>query len=195
MAKIKRNEELLGMYEAYALFLDSDKTVAPHIVISEPKKNHETSLYASYPIDSTVAFGKNMSMTCEVRNGDPKDCSFQILSDAFKKSVVFRYDTGGGTHRNDAPHIPLEEQSITTPHFHKYDSGGYFLAYKTDVLNDPKQVQYLFDIDFAFPYFCAEGRIKSNTEEGLPDIQIRKNGCLPFSEEEDEDPLNGINFD
>lgn len=130
---------------------------------------------------------------CEVRNGDKKDCSLQILSDAFKKGVAFRYDTGGGTHKNDAPHIPLAEQSITTPHFHKYDENGYFLAYKTKLLNQPKQAEHLFDIEFGFPYFCQEGNIATESSDDLPEVKVFKEGSLPF-EDDKTDPLEDIKF-
>lgn len=192
MAKIKPNQELLTMFDEYSNFLYADKRVCSPVRVSEPKGNHGTSLYSSQPLYSTVDFG-NTIMACEVRNGDHRDCSFQILSDAFKKRVVLRYDTGGGTHRNDAPYIPLEEQSITTPHFHKYDSNGCFLAYKTDLLNDEKQVEYLLDLEFGFPYFCQEGKISANDKHDLPEIQVIKEGFLPFKEDE-VDPLDGIKF-
>ena len=45
-----------------------------------------------------------------------------------------RFDEGNGVHRNNNPSIPLHEQEITTPHFHKYDNRGYFIAYKTNEL-------------------------------------------------------------
>lgn len=180
------------MMESYKDFLRAEKKVNSPIIISEPKGNHVTSLYAKEPLASSVSFG-NTFLTCEVRNKDRKDCSFQILSDRFKAGVVLRYDTGGGTHKNDAPHIPLAEQSITTPHFHRYDSNGFFLAYKTDLLNDPKQVEHLFDIEFGFPYFCQEGNMRSNPTCDIPKAEVFRDGELPF-EYEDNDPLEGINF-
>lgn len=194
MAKIRPNKEILTEYENYSRFLDTDKMVCEFVRVSKPKGNHGTSLYSVYPLlYSDVSFG-NATMTCEVRNGDSKDCSFQILTDAIKTRVAMRYDTGGGTHRNDVPHIPLEEQSVTTPHFHKYDSNGYFLAYKTELLNDPKKSEYLFDIDFAFPYFCQEGKIFVNERHDLPEISVGEDGVLPFKEDDEFDPLEGINF-
>ena len=150
------------------------------------------SLYTKKHLHSEFHFG-NTFMTCEVRNGDKTDCSFQIVSDKFKKGVVIRYDSGGGTHKNEVPFIPLAKQSVTTPHFHKYDDNGYFLAYKTDLLNNPKQAEHLFDIDFGFPYFCQESVIYTNDEHELPEIQVFREGYLPF-EREDKDPLEGINF-
>lgn len=193
MGKIKQNKEIIQKYYEYNNFLNSGKTVSSPVIVSDAKGNHGTSLYSQYPLQAEPPFG-NTSMTCEVRNGDHRDCSFQILSDAFAKRVVLRYDTGGGTHKNDAPHIPLAEQSVTTPHFHKYDSNGYFLAYKTDLLNDPKQAEFLFDLEFGFPYFCQEGKIFSTgSKYSIPEIKVIRDGCLPFKEE-DTDPLEGINF-
>ena len=193
MAKIKPNQELLTMFDEYSNFMNADKRVCSPVRVSEPKGNHGTSLYSSHPLYSSEVFG-NATMTCEVRNGDHRDCSFQILTDVFKERVAFRYDTGGGTHRNDVPYIPLEEQSITTPHFHRYDSNGYFLAYKTDLLNNEEQAKHLFDLEFGFPYFCQEGKICADTNHDLPEIQVIKEGFLPFKEEDETDPLEGIKF-
>lgn len=192
MGKLKQNKEILQKYKEYEEFMNSGKTVCSPIIVSNPKGNHGTSLYSKHPLQAEIPFG-NAFMTCEVRNGDHRDYSFQILSDAFTERVVLRYDTGDGTHKNNAPHIPLAEQSVTTPHFHKYDSNGYFLAYKTDLLQDPKQAKFLFDVEFGFPYFCQEGRINStDSRHDIPEIQIR-DGNLPFKED-DIDPLEGINF-
>lgn len=190
--KIKQDKELLGKIKQYNSFMNSMKSVSTPVVVSEYKENHKTSLYTKKELISDVPFGKT-SLTCEVRNGDNKDCTFQIISDAFCSRVVFRYDTGGGTHKNDAPGIPLAEQSVTVPHFHKYDSNGYFLAYKTDILNDPKNSDPLFDIEFGFPYFCQEGNISADRNNELPEIKLMRDGFLPFPFD-NEDPLEGISF-
>lgn len=44
-----------------------------------------------------------------------------------------------------------------------------------------------------FPYFCQESVIYTNDEHELPEIQVFREGYLPF-EREDKDPLEGINF-
>lgn len=192
MAKIKQDTEVLKIMDEYKAFISAQKRIGALISVCKPKANHPSSLYAKEEIRSESCFG-NTFMTCEVRNGEKSDYSFQMVSDKFKKGVIFRYDSEGGTHKNEAPFIPLEEQSVTTPHFHKYDDKGYFLAYKTDLLNDPKQVEHLFDIDLGFPYFCQEGIIYANDDFDLPKIKVYREGCFSF-EKENKDPLEGIKF-
>lgn len=192
MGQIKQDTELLGMIDEYRAFMSAEKRVDSPVRVCTPKKNHSSSLYTTKELYSETPFG-NTTLNCEVRNGDNSDFSTQILSDKIKRRVVFRYDTGGGTHKNSVPFIPLAEQSITTPHFHKYDDNGYFLAYKTDILNDTKQSSHLFDIELGFPYFCQEIMIYANDKHDLPEIQVFREGYFSFKDD-NKDPLEGINF-
>ena len=189
---IEPNKEILAMIDDYNHFMNSSKKVETPIVVSKPKINHKTSLYSESMLIADYPLG-NSYFTCEVRNGNKKDCSLQIISNAIKKVVLFRYDSNGPTHKNSLPHIPLSEQIVTTPHFHKYDNNGFFIAYKTDLLKDSKHSIPLRDIEFGFPYFCQEGNITSVSSEELPTLQVIKEGELPF-DYDDIDPLDGIIF-
>ena len=111
MAKIKQDRELLKIIDDYKTFINAEKRINAPIIVSEPKGNHGTSLYTKKHLHSEFHFG-NTFMTCEVRNGDKTDCSFQIVSDKFKKGVVIRYDSGGGTHKNEVPFIPLARRCV-----------------------------------------------------------------------------------
>lgn len=77
MAKIKQDRELLKIIDDYKTFINAEKRINAPIIVSEPKGNHGTSLYTKKHLHSEFHFG-NTFMTCEVRNGDKTDCSFQI---------------------------------------------------------------------------------------------------------------------
>lgn len=133
MAKTTLNNELLQLMDDYKLFMQSPKSVALPIVVSEPKKNHPRSKYYEAELTASHPFGA-MVFDCEIRDRVFNSYSFQIRSDKLKKSVVLRFDEGDATHRNNVPGIPLDQQSISTPHFHKYNDAGYFIAYKNEEL-------------------------------------------------------------
>ena len=133
MAKIYK--ELLAIMNNYNLFMDSDKQMELPITVTKEKINHPTSLYVEKDIYTSQPLGNN-SFDCEVRKKDIKNYSFQLLTDAFSNRVLFRLDEGNGAHRNNIPDIPLEKQSVPTPHFHRYDSKGHFYAYKSKELEE-----------------------------------------------------------
>lgn len=77
---------------------------------------------------------------------------------------------------------------VTTPHFHKYDTNGRFIAYKTkelEIKSSPLPIQE------GFQMFCQEEKITSNNDLAVS-IEVQENGVLPF--EPDNNPLNGIAF-
>lgn len=185
---IKVDAQLLQILQDYIQFMDSEKTTNLPVVISEHKNNHPSSLYSNSIVYSSFSFG-NTCLDCEIRNRDTYDYSFQIRSDRLKKQVVLRFDEGQAAHRNDIPGIPLDQQCVTTPHFHKYNSDGYLVAYKT--LNLEKASQLPLSIEEGFDLFLNEANI---CDEGIdPRIQITKNGNILINLQQ-IDPLAEINF-
>lgn len=188
MAKLKQNYELLKIMEEHDLFMCNKKHTMMPILVSKEKPNHKTSLYFEQELTADSSFGET-KVDCEIREKDRLNYSFQIISDKIKNRVLARLDEGNGVHRNNLPHIPLAEQEVTTPHFHKYDKSGFFLAYKTDSLNAYESTP--LDIKEGLRLFCEEEKIESSNS-ALIEIQIKEDGALPF--EHDIDPLNGIMF-
>lgn len=181
------NTELLSIMRDYVDFMDADKTMNLPVVISEHKKNHPSSFEYKSEIFASSPLG-NTSFDCEIRDRDTLNYSFQIRSDRFKKQVVFRFDEGNNTHRNDDPSIPLAEQSVTTPHFHRYNVNGYFIAYKTEVL---EQVARPMAIEVGFDAFLQEANIADGGID--PRIQICERGIISMNLQQ-TDPLAGVNF-
>lgn len=180
--------ELLTIMQEYIDFMDADKTMDLPVVVSDHKKNHPSSLYYKSDVMSASPLG-NTVFECEIRDRDTLNYSFQIRSDRFKRQVAFRFDEGDYTHRNNDPSIPLAEQSITTPHFHRYNGSGYFIAYKNDELN--QIVALPMSIEAGFDAFLHEAHIADR--EFNPRIQITEGGVLNINLQQ-SDPLAGINF-
>lgn len=188
MGKIKVNNELLRIMDEYVSFVDSDKHVSMPMAITKEKPNHHSSLYAELPVSSDVLFG-DVRMDCEIRNKDPHNYTFQLITDRFSQRVIVRLDEGNGTHRNNLPSIPLEQQEVTTPHFHRYDATGRFLAYHNEELKE--HVGSILPIELGIELFCRETKIKPLEHQDIS-ILINEDGVLPL--EVDKDPLNGVVF-
>lgn len=186
MGKMKVENELLKIMEDYTLFMEASKEISSPVVISQEKPNHKSSLYVEGPVDASHAFG-NVKYGCEMRDKKEDNFSIQLTTDKLANKVLFRIDQGNGTHRNNLPTIPLADQSVPTPHFHRYCEKGYFYAYQTDVLKQNENMK----IQDGLATFCSEVNVKGPAGSAV-EIIIRQDGVLPF--EEDKDPLNGINF-
>ncbi|HWJ26025.1 MAG TPA: hypothetical protein VNS32_05750 [Flavisolibacter sp.] len=104
----------------------------------------------------------------------------------------FRFDSDGPTHRNKCPHIPLEDQSITTPHFNVFDVHGCYLAFKTPQLEDPGNCKAIVDdINFGVIHFCNQSNLRLNEDE-FPEVTYPN---LLGSIMDSSDPHDSIQFD
>lgn len=108
----------------------------------------------------------------------------------FCEKPLFRYDSSGPSHRNSNFQIPINEQKVPTPHFHKYWSDGKEIAYKTEALKDEVQRKALEDISICIYHFMQEANIE------YENFQLNSSpGILPFDKEaENSDPLENITF-
>ena len=183
------NKELLSIMENYNLFLCSEKQIEMPIEVTKEKVNHPTSLYIEKEVKSSQQLGED-KFDCEIRNKDIKNYSYQLLTNAISKRVLFRLDEGNGTHRNNIPTIPLRNQQVPTPHFHKYDASGRFHAYRTKEL---EAVSFL-DIKQGLTIFCKEANIVSTEEDSNIEISIQEEGTISSELLNDLDPLNGVDF-
>lgn len=184
MAKVKQNEELLKLMDDYNLFMESSKKIEKSHPLLSPKKNHSGSLCLSGIVTSPIIFG-NTTFEYEIKEIQNHKFSIQLMTDKISSRVLFRLDEGGGAHRNNLPDIPLKDQLVPTPHFHKYNNQGYFYAFQSDELrNRPTPLKFIEGFD-----------LFSN----VINAQVENKGLLMFPIEEplpfpDEDPLNGIVF-
>ena len=121
---------------------------------------------------------------------EEKDFKFILRCVPFCERPFFRYDSTGPSHRNSNLPIPIEEQQVPTPHFHRFVADGKEIAYKTKVLLDEKQSKVLEDISMCVLHFMQEANIKFENFD-----LISTPGVLPFKMEENIDPLENVQFD
>lgn len=171
--------------KGYEDFLAAVKKLDMPVKVNTEKKNHPSSLYTELPIKSSHPFGNN-KFTCEVRNKNVTNYSLQLSTDKLESRIACRLDEGDGTHRNKYKDIALEKQFVPTPHIHKYDAQGRWMAYPIAI----PSLQGCLPIDEGFNIFCKEFCICS--ENGQKGICVQEDGEIPFPY--DDDPLNGINF-
>ena len=186
MAKIRTNSELLRIMDKYVLFMDSKKQAEMPLVVSQIKQNHPSSLYKEVSIKSESSFGC-VTMDCEIRNKDHNNYSIQLVSDMIKNKVLSRLDEGNGTHRNALSTIPLQEQMVSTPHFHIYTKNGLFFAYQTENLKSYNEKP--MPIEVGIHEFCQEMNIHSTDEHPI-DVIVQEEGVLAL--DFGIDPLEGI---
>lgn len=182
----KIDNEILSILEDYHLFLDCDKSIEMPYKVDGVAPNHKSSLRGSAPLLAKAPIG-NTSLDCEMRNRSEFDYSLNILSDAIKNRVLFRMDEGDGTHRNRHLPIPVDQQQVTTPHFHKVGDDGIMLAYRTDNL---ESLGKPLNIQVGFKAFCEECHINQENSQ----ITIHEKGTLPFENTPEIDPLIDIQF-
>lgn len=188
---MKKNREILALIDDYNLFMDSEKTTASPINVIHTKANHNESLYSEQPVVCSQGVN-NVDLACELRQKSTTNYSIQLLSRDLTNRLLFRMDEGNGTHRNNLPYIPLSEQSVPTPHFHRYDSNGYNIAYKSEVI---KNIAEPLHINEGLALFCLESN--THADDGLDlSINIQEEGFLPMPDlYNNNDPLANIKFE
>lgn len=185
------NNEIINRYDAFKQFMLNEKFVEQNIIFvkDDSPRNAQELLYES-PLKSHHPFGNSL-LSIEAKKGFSGKFSARILSDAISNKVLLRYDSDGKTHRNNYEDIPLCQQSITTPHLHKYDEEGRFLAIKTEsIMQDETKAR---GIQTGFRIFCEEGNILSQNDREYPQAIIGDMMTIPF-ETEETDPCEGVNF-
>ena len=182
----KVDREILSILNDYHLFIDSDKKIDMPFCVDEIDKNHPTSLKGSSDLTAEHPLGHTV-MECEMRERSEFNYTFRILSDAIKKRMLFRMDEGDGTHWNRHLLIPVDQQQVSTPHFHKVGDDGIDLAYKSMSLD---MYPVPLNIRDGFKAFCEEIHIKYDCIQ----IQIQENNALPLEFPPEVDPLIDIQF-
>lgn len=184
--KPKIDKEILAILDDYKLFLDSDKEVDMPFCVNHVDLNHATSLKGISALVADAPLGETV-LECEMREKSEINYSFKILSDKVKSRMLFRMDEGDGTHWNRHFPVPIEQQQVPTPHFHKKGDDGIEYAYRTDKLEKGPNPLNIHD---GFLTFCEECHITNEDVE----IKVQEEGILPLQFEPDSDPLKGVKF-
>ncbi len=186
MSRPKVDTDILSILEDYNLFIEGDKSLEMPFNVDQVDNNHISSMKGVSDLQSAYPLG-NTVLECEVKLRNNYNYSFRILTDRVHSRVLFRMDEGQGTHRNSHLPIPIDEQQVPCPHFHKYGNDGIMMAYRTESLESKLSPLVISD---GFSSFCEECKIK---EDNIA-IIVQEKGCLPLSSDTDEDPLNSIVF-
>lgn len=180
------DREILSILDDYHLFIESDKKIDIPFCVNKVDKNHVTSLRGVSDIIAEKPLG-NTVLECEMREKSEYNYTFRVLSDAIKKRMLFRMDEGDGTHWNRHLPVPVNQQQVPTPHFHKVADDGIMFAYRTGVL---EQVASPLNIKDGFAAFCDEFHISPKDRR----IEIQEEGALPLKFAPEMDPLFDIQF-
>lgn len=183
------NQTIADHFNAYEVLLKASKKVwASPIVISGIKRNQINFKRGDITVYSTST-RLDFKLEAEVKISDHRVFHFKLNCTGFCKCPLTRYDSSGSAHRNR--NLPLNEQQIDVPHFHKFGKDGYEFAYQTEQMKTGKFLDELAIIDNALKHYCEENQVRYN-EEQFPTIDIFGDE-LPINVE-NADPLYGIKF-
>lgn len=184
--KPKVDKEILSILEDYHLFMDSDKSIDMPFCVNKVDNNHVTALKGCTEVRASSPLG-NTTLQCQVRDHNEFNYTISILSDRIQSRMLFRLDEGRGTHRNRHFPVPIEQQQVLSPHFHRKGDDGIEYAYRTTRLEEGPDP---LNIHEGFVAFCEECHIINENIE----IKVQEEGMLPFEFESNADPLKGVKF-
>lgn len=182
----KQNIEVKDQFNFFNELVYEEKIILDKEIILRPKKNNIYWFEGQSNVQhNTVSEG--IVFMIEQSKRDNK-YGIKLRCKNFIKQPYFRFDSDGPAHRNENPEIPLEEQSIKTPHFNSFDENGNYIAYKNETLKNETEAQIIAnDINFGISLFCMETNSKLN-DNNFPTVsQLIQE--LSFEEN------NNINFD
>lgn len=155
----RANKEIRDKFDLFNELLHVDKTITTKEILLTPKKSNAVWLKGqSSVIHKTIS--DEISFIVERSKRDSK-YGIKLLCNSLTGEPFFRFDSDGPAYRNDFPEIPLEEQSVTTPHFNSFNVNGKSIAYKNQTLKKEKEAQHIAeDINFGVSLFCMESNSK-----------------------------------
>lgn len=186
------NRDIKDNFDFFQELLFESKVVTEKEILLAQKKSNAYWLTAECNLQHNTLEEVPVSIIIEKSNRDNK-YGLKLRCSALTAEPFFRFDSDGPAHRNDDSSIPLEEQSITTPHFNSFDKEGRSIAYKNDTLKDEKKAEIIInDIEFGTSLFCMESKCML-ADENFPKVGY-KIPEINF-EENKETNFDNINFD
>lgn len=186
----KKSKAIRENYDFYNKLLAERKSVFSEVIDINSTGNNANTLTKIEPVKHP-SIADDMALIVDVKVNNHNFFQFKLRYKSFVDQPFFRFDSDGGTHRNKVDGVPLDKQSITTPHFHKFNTEGLEIAYKTDKLLNDNESKALEDINFCIVHFFHESNIRLNIDE-FPEVKIMSN-TLGFSFVKD-DPNQNITF-
>lgn len=186
----KQFKEIQENYSFYNKLLEERKSVFSEVLEINKLSNNANTIEETIPVKHP-SVEENMILIVDVKINNHNFFQFKLRYKSFFPKPFFRFDSDGDTHWNRIDGIPLEQQGVTTPHFHKYNENGVEIAYKTDKLIDENEKKALEDINLCVIHFFHEANIRLNDED-FPEIKIMSD-TLGFTFTK-QDPNKNINF-
>ena len=182
----KPNTEVKNQFDFFNELVYEEKIIRDKEIIMNPKKSNLYWFTGQSNVQHNT-INEEIVFIVEQSKRDNK-YGLKLRCQNFIKEPYFRFDSDGPAHRNENPKIPLEEQSIKTPHFNSFDESGNYIAYQNETLRNENEAQIIAnDINFGISLFCMETNSKLN-DNNFPCV-TRSIQVLEFAEK------NNINFD
>ncbi|MGK0236370.1 MAG: hypothetical protein ACI9EK_002920 [Psychroserpens sp.] len=150
-------KEIKDNYPKYEELLNGNKDSSLKVVsLDEVKLNHKNTRVKKIDVLHSITKDR-LELIIESKITNKKDFKFKLRAPNFTGTPFFRFDSDGLAHYNRSPEIELEKRKINTPHFHKFDSSGRNIAYKTEPLEKEKEREALLnDINLSMAHYCDE---------------------------------------
>jgi|GEM_PF-377427 len=177
-------------YEFYNNLLQKRKSIFSRIIdIKEVGNNHNTLEKIETVHHEEIE--DPMVLIVDVKLNNHNFFQFKLRYKEYLEQPFFRFDSDGETHRNKLKGVPLDQQQVTPPHFHKFNENGIEIAYKTDKLTDENERKALEDINLCIVHFFHESNLRLE-EDDFPQIIIESDSLgLTFA---NDDPNSNVNF-
>lgn len=160
----RTNEDIKDQFDFFKELVAADKIILTRTIQLDSKKSNAKWLIGQSSIQHQT-INSDITFFVERSKRDAK-YGIKLRCPSLTGEPFFRFDSDGPAHRNDFPEIPLEEQSVTTPHFNSYKEDGKPIAYKNDTLKNEKEAQIIAeDVNFGVSLFCMESNTKLTTGE------------------------------
>jgi len=181
--------EIKNNYDFYNGLCKEDKLTNSRVIKLIKPGNNKNILEEATDVRHS-RFTNNIKLLVAVKRHNHKFFQFKLRCTDLCQMPFFRYDSDGEAHRNYDSNIRLENQQVTTPHFHYYNEQGINIAYKTPQLKKEETRKALEDIDICVNHFYDEAKLISTS--GDVNIEIEPN-LLNFPAFQ-EDPNHNVTF-
>ena len=182
----RTNKDIRDQFDYFTELLTVNKIALNNTIQLEPKMSNVKWFIGQSNIQHE-SISEDIVLFVEQSKRDSK-YGLKLRCPTLSKEPFFRFDSDGPAHRNNFPDIPLEEQTVTTPHFNSYNAAGKPIAYKNETLRKETEAKIIVeDINFGISLFCMETNTKLVTGK-FPTV-VDKDPEIDF------DFVQNINFD
>ena len=187
-------KEIKDNYSKYEKLLYEIKNTSNNtIVLNEIKGNHNNTRIKKVDVTHS-SISEKIELVVESKIINKKDFKFKLRAPDYTGAPFFRFDSDGVAHYNRIPDVELQNQKVDTPHFHKFDSEGRNMAFKTNALKKENECNALLgDISLCMAHYCDESKTYCDDGNYVEIIQTPPNE-LDF-ESNKENPTEGVDYE